>query len=557
LGEISLLILEVNRRMSVSKQDVCTFINGKIFTSNPDLPYASAMVVKNGVIDWIGDQKDLEKVDGKCVDLQGKRILPGFIDAHEHPLFLANASKQIACTPPNVNSLKELKALVRSWSAAKDQNEWIEGWGYDEGKLLEGRAPTRWDLDEAASEIPVIITRTCTHIVSVNSKALELAGINRDTPDPQGGKIDRDENGEPTGVLRERAKDLVHRIMPVKSLDEDAAALAEVSPTLLSYGYTGITELMARNQPHDYLEMYQKAVQKGLKQRTVLYYIWDDIKEDYLFDANKLERESQIHIGGVKLFSDGSVSGRTAWVNPPFLGEDENYGIQTTTKEELLAAVEAAKQNNIQLVVHAMGEQAIDLIVDTFYQVPSWLDDAPSVRIEHAAMPTPKALKRAAEAGIAIVTQPIFLFAEIESYVNNLGTDRLKKTYPIQSMLDAGIKVAFSSDAPATAWAEPVNPFVGIKSAVTRVAYDGTDTGLDQRVDVETAIVLYTRAAQEITRIPNVGQLAPGHYADFFVLDQDILTIDPEKIDQVQVMETYMSGKVVYQKDTSLMTESL
>jgi predicted amidohydrolase YtcJ len=542
--------------MSINEQNVCTFINGKIFTSNLNLLYASAMVVKDGMIEWIGDQIDLEKVEGECIDLKGKRILPGFMDAHVHPLFLANASKQIACTPPLVNSIEDLKEQVRALSETKQEDEWMEGWGYDEGKLLEGRSPTRWDLDEASPEKPVIITRTCGHIVAVNSKALRLAGITKDTPDPKGGKIDRDESGEPTGVLRESAKDLIHHIMPIKSVDEDAATLAEVSPTMLSYGYTGMTELMARTEPHDYLEMYQKAVQKGLKQRTVLYYIWEDIKGDYVFEATKLERDSQIHIGGVKLFSDGSVSGRTAWVNPPFLGDDQNYGIQTTTKEELLAAAEAAKQNNIQLVVHAMGEQAIDLIVDTFYQVPGWLDDAPSVRIEHAAMPTPQAIKRAAEAGIAFVTQPIFLFAEIESYVNNLGTERMKKTYPIQSMLDAGIKVAFSSDAPATAWAEPVNPFVGIKSAVTRVAYDGTDTGLDQRVDVETAIVLYTRAAQEITRIPNVGQLAPGYYADFFVLDQDILAIVPERIDQVQVMETYMSGALVYQKNGS-MSESL
>ena len=243
------------------------------------------------------------------------------------------------------------------------------------------------------------------------------------------------------------------------------------------------------------------------------------------------------------------MSGRTAWVNPPFLGEEGNYGIQTTTKEELLAAAVAAKHNNIQLVVHAMGEQAIDLIVDTFYEVPGWLEDIYSIRIEHAAMPTPQALQRAGEAGIAFVTQPIFLFAEIESYVNNLGTERMKnQTYPVQSMLDAGIKVAFSSDAPATAWADPANPFVGIKSAVTRVAYDRTDTGKEQKIDIETAITLYTRAAQEITRIPKVGQLAPGYYADFMILNEDILGINEDKIDEVQVIETYMGGNIVYQK---------
>ncbi|WP_144547999.1 amidohydrolase [Bacillus sp. X1(2014)] len=528
----------------------CTYINGKIFTANQEKPYADAMVVRDGKVAWIGCQADLEKIDGDYIDLQGQRVLPGLIDAHLHPLYLANASKQIACTPPLVNSIKDLIKQVRSLRGAQGKDQWVEGWGYDEGKLLERRSPTRWDLDQAAVDVPVIITRTCAHIVVVNSKALELAGISKETPDMPGGQIDRDKDGEPTGVLRENAKDLVTRIMPVKTLEENAELLAELSDVLLAHGITAITDAMGRTEPTDYLEMYKDAVQKGLKQRTVLYYIWEDLKKQSMLEKEKTNLENQIHIGGVKLFSDGSVSGQTAWVNPPFLGDGENYGIQMTTQEELLAAAEAAKQNNVQLVVHAMGEQAIDLIVNTFYGKKGWLQDAPSIRIEHAAMPTQQALQRAAETGIAFVTQPIFLFAEIESYHNNLGAERTKKTYPVKSMLAAGIKVAFSSDAPATAWADPVNPFVGIKAAVTRLAYDGTDTGQKQTVDVETAINLYTRAAQEITRIPKVGQLAPGYHADFIILDQDIFEVDQEKIDEIQVIETFMGGNLVYKNET-------
>ncbi|MEH7375438.1 amidohydrolase [Neobacillus drentensis] len=535
--------------MSQSSNEL-TFFNGKIFTSNPEQPYASAMVVRNGRIAWIGEEEDLKNIEGKCVDLYGKRVLPGLIDAHLHPLYLAGAAKQIACTQPLIHSISDLQEQIRLVRASQSQDSWIQGWGYDEGKLLEGRAPTRRDLDLAAPDVPVVITRTCAHIISVNSKALELAGITKATPDPQGGKIDRDENGEPTGILRENAKDLVNQVMPETTLEDDAALLAELSPVLLSHGITAITELMGRTKPNDYLEMYQLATEKGLKQRSVLYYIWEDLKKHPFIEQQKMVRENQIHIGGIKLFSDGSVSGQTAWVNPPFLGEEENYGIQMTTREELLAAAEAAKKHNIQLVIHAMGEQAIDLIVATFYGQKGWLTDAPSIRIEHAAMPTPGTLKRAAETGIAFVSQPIFLFAEIETYLRNLGAERTKQTYPFKAMLEAGIKVAFSSDAPATAWAEPVNPFVGIKSAVTRLAHDGTDTGKTQRVDVETAITLYTRAAQEIIRIPNVGQLKPGFHADFIVLDIDLLVIDPEEIDQIQVVETYMAGNLVYKLDS-------
>ncbi|WP_034670653.1 amidohydrolase [Ectobacillus panaciterrae] len=537
--------------MTIRKQSVQTFINGKIFTSNLEQPYASTMIVRDGKIVWIGEQSDLENIEGDCVDLKGHRVLPGLIDAHLHPLWLANASTQIACTPPLVNSIADLIEQIRNVCKSNEMGNWIAGWGYDEGKLSERRAPTRWDLDKATSDIPIFITRTCTHIAVVNSKALELAGITKDTPDPQGGKIDRDSNGEPTGVLRENATDLVRRIMPAKSLEEDATSLAELSPFLLSHGITAITDLSSRTGSTDYLEMYKTAGKKGLKQRTVLYYLWEDLKEQPILGPDKIKSENQIHIGGIKLFSDGSVSGKTAWVNPPFLGEEENYGIQTTTKEELLAAAKAAEQNQIQLVVHAMGEQAIDLIIDTFYGKKGWLADAPSIRIEHAAMPTPQAIQRAAETGIAFVTQPIFLFAEIESYHNNLGSERTKQTYPIQSMLQAGIKVAFSSDAPATAWADPVNPFVGIKSAVTRLAYDGADTGQEQRVDVPTAIMLYTKAAQEITRIPYVGQLAVGYHADFIVLDQDILEMSMDKIDTVLVKETYLGGNLVFQRDNS------
>ncbi|WP_312114247.1 amidohydrolase [Brevibacillus reuszeri] len=534
--------------MSMNQKGDVVFFNGQIFTSNPEQPYASTMLVREGRIAWIGEQAEAENVEGERVDLKGRRVLPGFIDAHLHPLYLADAEKQIACTFPLVNSIEDIVAEVRKQRDIHGADAWVRGWGYDEGKMTEGRAPTRWDLDKAAPDAPVIITRTCGHIAVASSRALELAGITKDTPSPAGGKIDRDANGEPTGVLRESAKDLVQKMMPAQTLDENAAMLAELSPKLFAHGITGITDLMGRTEPINYLDMYNAAAEKGLKQRTVLYYLWEDLEKNPQMTTEEKCATNQIHIGGVKLFADGSVSGQTAWVDPPFLGEEENDGISTTSEKELLDAAEFAERHQIQLVVHAMGEQAIDQIINTFYGQKGWIADAPSIRIEHAAMPTKLAIQRAAEMGVGFVPQPIFLFAEIESYLNNLGAERTKTTYPVKTMLEAGIKVAFSSDAPATAWADPVNPFVGLKAAVTRTAYNGTDTGQDQRVDVATAIELYTRAAQEITRIPDVGQLKPGYHADFIVLDQDILAIAPETIDQITVEETYMGGQLVYKK---------
>lgn len=524
------------------------FYNGRIFTSDPELPEATAMVVRDGKIEKIGNDIACEDLEGEWIDLRGRRVLPGIIDAHLHPWYLANAAKQLPCTAPLVESIEDMIRELRKQRELQSADEWIEGWGYDEGKLAEGKAPTRQDLDKAVADAPVVVTRTCGHIISVNSKALEIAGITKDTPDPAGGKIDRDANGEPIGILRESARHLVLNQMPVLSMEEDAQNLADLSQFLFARGITAITDLMALSEPNDYMDMYNAARDKGLGQRTVLYYMWDDLKKNPLLNEENTNRQLPVHIGGIKLFSDGSVSGKTAWVNPPFLGDEENYGIATTSREELLGAAEMAKQHSVQVVVHAMGEQAIDLIVDTFYELEGWLPDGPSVRIEHAAMPTARALERAAKAGIAFVPQPIFIFAEIESYLNNLGLERTQTTYPVKSMLDAGIQVAFSSDAPATAWADPVNPFVGIQSAVTRIAYDGTNTGQDERIDISTAIELYTRHAQEVTRVPEIGQLKAGFHADFIVLDQDILEVATDLIGNVSVEETYMGGQLVYQK---------
>ncbi|TQR20606.1 amidohydrolase [Psychrobacillus vulpis] len=525
------------------------FKNGKIFTSNRDQKYADAMIIDNGIVEWIGQADEIHDFNGEVIDLNNRRVLPGIIDAHMHPLMLANATKQIACTPPVVYSIKDMIEELSKKAVDVSEIEWIEGWGYDEGKLKEGRTPNRHDLDEVSLTNPIVITRTCGHIVSVNSKALAFAGITKETPDPAGGQIDRDENGEPTGILRESARLLVLNKMPQLSMDENASRLAELTESLYAHGITAITDLMASHKPMDYLDMYNLAREKGLSQNVVLYYMWEDLRVNPVLNDENTNRKNPIHIGGVKLFADGSVSGKTAWVNPAFLGDENNYGISTTSEEELLEAAAYAKKHKVQLVVHAMGEQAIDLIVNTFYGVEGWVQDGPSIRIEHVAMPTTQALERASTMSIAFVPQPIFLYAEIESYINNLGAERTKTTYPVNKMLEAGIPVAFSSDAPATAWADPVNPFVGIKSAVTRVAYKGTNTGESEKVDVETAIELYTRCAQQITRIPHIGQLKSGYQADFIILNNDILEISPEEIDQINVDETYVKGNSVYKKN--------
>ncbi|MFJ7665434.1 amidohydrolase [Lysinibacillus sp. NPDC097162] len=521
------------------------FRNAKIYTANSECQSATAMVIADGKIKWLGLEEDMPSYEGEIIDLQGKVIIPGIIDAHMHPIMLADVLEQVACLPPQILSIEEMIVALQNYDAS--QRGWILGWGYDEGKLAEKRAPLKADLDRASTELPVIVMRTCGHIISVNSKALEIAGITKDTPNPQGGQIDRDQNGEPTGVLRENARNLVLQHLPSPSEDEIVARLVKLSHILASYGVTSITEMMATVSPLDYLSLYRKARTKGLKQRVAVNYVWDDIQNHDLLVEENLDRQAGAYIGGIKLFSDGSVSGRTALVSEPFLNSSET-GIAMTTKEELLAASIEARKHSIQLVVHAMGDRAIDLIVNTFYEEEAWLTDAPSVRIEHAAMPSESALKKAAEWGIGFVPQPIFLFCEIESYLQNLGLEKTQTLYGVQTFLQQGIATALSSDAPATSWAEASNPFVTIQAAVTRTAYDGTDLGAAERISVEEALQLYTADAKTMIRMEKVGQLKEGYEANFVVLAEDLREISQDQIMNVKPLATYIEGECVFKQ---------
>lgn len=524
------------------------FTNGKVFTANEEKPYATDFIVKDGIISWIGEAQDLPEKIEKTVDLKDQRVIPGIIDAHLHPLYLADVKSSVSCSYPHIQSIEDLKESIKERRELQGEGQWIEGWGYDEEKLKEGRSPQREDLDAAAPDVPVVIFRTCGHIVCANSKALELAGIADAAKEVAGGEIECDASGRPTGVLKENARYLVLDIKAQKSPSQYAEDLVDLGEDLLSYGITGISELMGEHEPLEYLTLYKDAIEKGLKQRVAVHYGWDEFQKLDI-DEKMKDHHEQAFLSGIKVFTDGSVSGRTAWVDEPFLSDPETYGISTTTPEILKKARDRARAEGVQLTIHAMGEQAIRQIVETVGDSEPWLEEAPSIRIEHGSFMTPELIKQIAKNKIAVVPQPIFLFAEIESYLKNVGAERTEHAYPIKTMLENSIPVAITSDAPATSWHDTVNPFIGIQSAVTRLAHDGTNTGQSEAIDLETALRLYTKAAQYVSNFTRVGQLKTGYTADFVILNEDILEIDPTTIKDCTVKATYMAGEEVYKQD--------
>ena len=538
------------------------YINGRIFTSDGNRPYAEAMAVKDGRICWVGSDAEAEDAgiaaDSACViNLGAKRVLPGFVDCHMHAIMLADFAQQISVLPPEIYSIEDLKTAIRRVRDEQKEGQWILGWGYDEGKLSENRAPNRRDLDEACSDSPVLMQRSCTHIWAVNSKALELAGITKDTPDPEGGRIGRDENGEPDGILYETATYLVMNLLPVKTVEDMADDLVNLGNILSAQGVTTVTD-MGEDVCDKYGEIFRSAMKKGFKNRAAAYCSWRFVQQQgggvVTYDPDFMG-DARFRLAGVKLIGDGSVSGRTAWCDVPYLpvggasGEPE-YGMPVCTEEEIKDALKFCKEHKCQLSIHCMGARAIDRAVDLTWQEKPWMEEAqiPSVRLEHVAMPSPQAVQRSAKAGIAWATQPIFLYSEIESYQKNMPPERVGENYNIADWQDAGVRFAFSTDAPATSWATPSEPFANLKGAVTRKAWNGEDTGQRHKVDIETAIKLYTAEAGPVAGFTDVGMLKEGYMADFIVLDRDILEVPAEEIDQVRVDETWIGGEKVYER---------
>ena len=501
------------------------FTNGNIFTSAGDQPCADAMAVENGRILWIGKQPEMPESLSSCpsvTDLGGRRVIPGFIDAHMHPVMLADMRKQITVMPPAINSIEELVSAVKKRRETQKPGEWISGWGYDEHGLKEQRSPSRYDLDRGCSDSPVYMLRTCAHICCVNSMALKLAGIDRNTPDPPGGEIERGEDGEPTGVLKENARSLVSVLLPPESREQKVQNLLELGGLLTSQGITAICD-MGNLDHEDNLPIYEAAAEKGFRQHVGVYYMWDFFADDKDFHIppELLDRNRSIFAAGLKLIGDGSVSGRTAWMNRPYPGTDGEYGISVCSDNLVESAVSFCRKNHCQLSMHAMGGRAISRMIDRACQEEKWTPEDFST-LAHEGYP-------------GHLYQTVYASAVLED--------------PIRHILDEGVVLGFSTDAPATFWAVPSDPFPGIKLAVTRTAADGTDCGRDQAVDAETAVRLYTAGAARAAGFPDMGMLVPGYRADFAVLSDDILNIPPEKIDQIRVEETYIGGECVYRRN--------
>ena len=533
--------------MGAQRLSATTYVNGKVFTGRGEDDFVSAFSIENGEFTSVGGSSPLEA--GDTVNLGGRTVVPGFLDVHTHPSYIAKTLGAVPCTPPEVNSIEDMiDALQASAAYGKGADVWIEGWGYDESRLAEHRAPTTDDLNRVSPTQPVYVLRSDCHSGVCNSRALKLAGITAATPDPEGGSFGRYEDGRPNGVLTEHgANNIVLRAKNASDYQSEVNRIAACGGHFNAHGIVAVTDMMALVEPYDYLQTFRDAQPSGLIQRASIYYAWTEIKKHGMPDLTDEQRSGRVKVGGVKLFIDGSMSNRTAWMLEPYPGSDQ-LGFKALNDADMWEALEFARRNKIQLAIHVMGDRAIQHIIDAFSDEEPWMGNLPSLRLEHATMLDNDQITQinAARMNFGVVSQVVFFFAEYDSYVVNLTKPQFRRAYATRTCFENLKAFALSSDRPATTWNDPDNVFVSIKAAVTRKAYNDADIVTEQAITVPQALLLYTGRARHLADLGNVGTIEPGNEGSFVVLDRDIFTVPPVDIDQTQILETYLAGVKVY-----------
>ena len=517
------------------------FTNAKVFTAVDADDRASAFRVQDGVFTWVGDASEV--AGEPATDLGGRTVLPGLLDMHTHPAVMVSRAGTVNCLPPAVESIAELITTLRD--RRDSTSDWIVGTGFDDGVYPEGRPPTANDLDAVSTTQPVLVWRCDGHSASCNSRALEIAGITRETPDPPNARFERDESGAPTGVLTELAAvEAVTRFIAEPDVDGYAARILELDAHFLSHGITGVCDLFSTwiAEP---LATFRLARERGFRPRVALYPGWTP----QLADLAPGDSEGPVRVAGTKVLIDGAFSNRTAWVEQPY-PDSADHGMQTLSDDELLQAAAWARRNGVQLAVHAMGDRALNRVVDLLGTEQPWLQGVPSVRLEHATLVSADLLARLTSGPMTfgIGTHTIFLFAETAAYRSNLGPAQARIAYPIRALVDSPLAIALSSDRPATAWDDADDVFVSLEAAVRRLAHDGTDIGADEAITIEQALLLYTGRARGLADLGRVGVIEAGAVADFAVLDRDVLTVPADEISAVRVAETWVAGEKVWSR---------
>ena len=528
----------------LEKADLILY-NADIITVNPNQPSAEAIAISGDKIIGVGSNEDIMNLSSaytKKINVGGKIITPGFIDAHSHPAGAGRSHlRNVDC---DLRSIEEIKNAIFERSKKTPKGEWISGFKYDDTKTKEKRYINNIDLDEVSPDHPVIITHRGGHTAYVNSLALKIAGIDEKTPDPKGGNIERDlETGNLNGRLLETATYLVEKFIPNQFTRSDYQAGVKLISEMLSK--SGITSVTDAGTGVKSLQAFGDAYESG-ELKTRVYCMIRGYAFDEVNGSGKKTGygDEWVRVGAVKLVCDGSISERTARLSKPYIGRPDYYGIIINNEDEIYEEAIKAHSNDWQIGVHANGDVGIDITLRVFerLQKEKYRKD-PRFRIEHCTIINESLVQRIKTLGVIPNPFSTYVYFHGEK-MKEYGKERLENMFAVRSFLDAGIPVTQTSDYPPG----PFEPMMAIQSSVTRTDYTGEVWGPSQKISVEEAIKVATINGAYASYEENIkGSIEIGKLADLTILGQDPRETDPMKIIDIPIERTMVGGKWVYE----------
>lgn len=533
---------------------------GRIWTENPAQPEVEAIAISGARIVAAGTAADIDGLRGgrtRVVKLQGRRVVPGFNDAHVH--FYYGGASLTSVQLRSAKSKDEFRDRIAKFAQGIPKGEWILLGEWDPQAWTPSGLPTHELIDDVTPDNPVFVNQLDAHTMLANSVAMKLGGVDRNSPDMPGGVIGRHPDGRPNGIFIDAAKSLIERAIPPLSVGQMITSLRAAQAHAFQFGVTSVQDMgfvvpIIQQRTIDLFRSYQQLRKNGdLKIRVALHTplpLWKN-----LADIGVLATfgDETLQIGGLKGFADGSLGSSTAWFLEPYTDNSKNCGgpsDELTDPDGMYATMSGGDAAGLQLAIHAIGDRANKKILDFFEKIEASNGARDRrFRIEHAQHVYPPDFARFAKARVVASMQPYHCIDDGRWACGRIGAERSKAAWPIRSLLDAGVRLAFGSDW----WVAPIDPLAGIYAAATRRPIDGSHPEgwvPEQKISVKDAVHAYTVGSAFASFQEDVkGSLEPGRLADLAVLSEDIFNIPPEDIARVKVDMTIAGGEVVFDRN--------
>lgn len=537
-----------NRAQSSPAADLI-ITNAKIWTVDKSLPVAQAVTVIGDRIVAVGSNTDVEVWRGphtQVIDAGGKLLLPGFNDAHVH--FVSGGRQLDSIQLNDATSTQEFARRIGERAKVTPKGEWIEGGNWDETKWNPAEMPTKGLIDALTPDTPVFVSRYDGHMGLANSLALRLAGITAKTPDPPGGAIVRDAQGNPTGALKDAATDYIEKVIPELSHEQRVKA---VKRALAYAASVGVTSVQHMDPSYADIAVYAELLQRGeLTTRIYAAPLITQVEDQVKIGIRHAFGGPYLRIGAVKAYADGSLGSGTAYFYEPFLNQGNNRGLLSDEMHPISLMRDrymTADAAGLQICTHAIGDEGISTILDLYTDVVKAHGEADRrFRIEHAQHMAAKDFDRFAQLHVIASVQPYHAIDDGRFAESHIGHDRASRTYAFRTFLDHGVRLAFGTD-----WeVAPLDPLLTVYAAVTRATLDGKNPHgwfPDQKLSVAETIEAYTMGSAYAEFQENKkGSITPGKLADVVLLSDDIFSIDPGRIRDTKVLKTFVGGKLVY-----------